>query len=234
MVFFSNKHSLTRIWYDENGHDTLHIDYEGNVPKSKVRMQYDENRNELRCESYHLQSNQDGEGLFILDWKEEFEFEDGKMIGSRHYSNAGLVNRTEIKYDDQGRLTSDVQYGREDDAIKRTENEYDEQGRQVAELYYDYRQENELPEKIIYEYDERGNLIKELQSNFYDDDWRNFPTIYQYDSLNRVIGKLYYHTQPYCSLCFDSVRYSFNEDGRLDEMFTRYWIFDSWEENYDK
>ena len=231
LYFSSDDYSLSRIWYDENGRDTLAINSDKDGLTSKSRMKYDESGNELRCERYNcLHLAEDGHVRFVMDWKEEFEYEVGKMIGSRHYSNAGLVNRTEIKYDDQGRLTSDVQYGREGDTIKRTENEYDDQGRLVSELYF--RSENFL-EKKTYEYDERGNLIKKLQSNFFDDDWHNFPTSYQYDSLGRVTEKLYYHT-PYCSLCFDSVRYSYNEDGRLNEVFTRYWVFDSWEENYDK
>lgn len=206
LYFSSDDYSLSRIWYDENGRDTLVINSDKDGLTSKSRMKYDESENELNFKRYNIQLSEDSLTHCVLEMEQEYELEDGKVMESSMFSYGKLREMKKNEYDNQERLT--------------------------CELLYNY--ENELCEKIVYEYDERGNLIKKLQSNFYDNDWRNFPTTYQYDSLNRVTEKLYYHTQPYCFLCFDSVRYSYNEDGRLNEMFTRYWVFDSWEENYDK
>ena len=206
LYFSSDDYSLSRIWYDENGRDTLVINSDKDGLTSKSRMKYDESENELNFKRYNIQLSEDSLTHCVLEMEQEYELEDGKVMESSMFSYGKLREMKKNEYDNQERLT--------------------------CELLYNY--ENELREKIVYEYDERGNLIKKLQSNFYDNDWRNFPTTYQYDSLGRVTEKLYYHTQPYCFLCFDSVRYSYNEDGRLNEMFTRYWVFDSWEENYDK
>lgn len=237
LYFSSDDYSLSRIWYDENGRDTLLINSDEDGLTSMSRTQYDENGNELNYKRYNIQLSEDSLTHCVLEMEQKYELEDGKVMESSELSYGKLCERKKNEYDKQGKLMFEYNYGSDNNLSGKKVYEYDDQGRLTCELLYYYGQENDLREKIVYEYDERGNLIKKLQSNFFDDDWRNFPTTYQYDSLNRVIGKLYYHTQAsfhYCSLCFDSVRYSYNEDGRLNEMFTRYWVFDSWEENYDK
>lgn len=168
-------------------------------------------------ELYELRYNEEG----VIDRRSEYDYTgDGQKAEYRYYDleDDVLASRTVYTYDEQGKLLTQVGYGRQDIRTSYWEYSYDEQGNRILSSYTDMDGVNTW--RYTYTYDENGRIVTE--SIFFpyfskEGHQKLGYYTYSYDASGLLMKKLWTETQG-SYFVHNDYYYSYNEAGLLTEV----------------
>lgn len=188
--------STTIIFYDSNGHKTLHVNYEkGSLFSSSLSYKYNDFGDLIELHHMHPGHSEK------LDTKTVYIYNKNRSIAREieYLKNGGIKSEINYSYDDDGKLIS--QEYNNNNEIKRIVFKYNHSGLNHAKtLYYtngsieteNYDQKNRKlgNGKNGYIYDDQNNLIEEYHDT--NDEFVKYITKIKYNSFGDWIEKKTY------------------------------------------
>jgi len=173
--------SYAKYEYDSNGNMIKILQYKNGDVSSYIDFEYDLQNNLIRKSSYLEEQ---------LVAKEEYEYQDGKLLAVKYYGNGQDLSITQsYTYTANDNIATFSTHDGAGNLDNYTVYEYNEIGTVSKHSVYD--NEGKLQSYVLYKYDAKGNLIEENTSTIVDGVvYENVAsTIYSYDENDNKIRK---------------------------------------------